>query len=182
VGPAIAITDILLVMVLAEGERISLSSEFQRAGSPFSYLAIVAVISIFLAGVEEFGWRGYLQLKVSPGRPLIAAIVTGTVWGIWHWPQVWFGDVYFYDVEVGFAHYVVFAIFFSIILGWLRLRTASIWPPTIAHASFNLAIGAYAIRGVLGFEYLVSISCFVWALVILLTGSLGRAAKEQSDR
>jgi CAAX protease family protein len=29
---------------------------------------------------------------------------------------------------------------FSIILGWLRLRTGSIWPPTLAHLANN-AIG-----------------------------------------
>src|SRR5437868_166113 len=40
---------------------------------------------------EEFGWRGYLQLRWFPQRPLLAAVLTGLVWGVFHYPLILVG-------------------------------------------------------------------------------------------
>jgi uncharacterized protein len=40
---------------------------------------------------EEFGWRGYLQIRLFPNSPLRAAIATGVIWGIWHIPTILLG-------------------------------------------------------------------------------------------
>jgi hypothetical protein len=31
---------------------------------------------------EEFGWRGYQQIRLLPERPLAAAMATGVLWGV----------------------------------------------------------------------------------------------------
>ena len=35
---------------------------------------------------EEIGWRGYLQLRWFAHGPLLAAVLTGFVWGVFHYP------------------------------------------------------------------------------------------------
>jgi membrane protease YdiL (CAAX protease family) len=42
---------------------------------------------------EEFGWRGYLQIRLFASRPLLAAAATGAIWGVWHYPAALAGFI-----------------------------------------------------------------------------------------
>ncbi len=100
------------------------------------------IISIFLSLLyfgEEFGWRGYLQNRIAPGKPLLAALLTGLVWGIWHFAIVVSGIslagnltallVYPLDCFIG-----------SIFFGWLFTKSLSVWPVCLAHAVGNTVV------------------------------------------
>jgi len=89
---------------------------------------------------EEFGWRGYLQRRLDPRRPLRAAVITGFIWGVWHYPVILAGYEYPGYPLTGLIVFPVGTIFLAIIFGWLRERTGSIWAPSLAHAATN-AIG-----------------------------------------
>ena len=52
---------------------------------PFQLMFTALVVTPILWG-EEFGWRGYLQVRLLARRPLLAAVVTGLIWGLWHIP------------------------------------------------------------------------------------------------
>ncbi len=94
----------------------------------------------FLWG-EEFGWRGYLQPRLFPGKPVLAAIVTGVIWAAWHFPIILRGYDYGRDEAVlGCGALTVSAILLSFIFAWLVERTGSIWASSLAHAATN-AIG-----------------------------------------
>lgn len=56
---------------------------------PVGLLLVLAVPVLLLPAFwgEEFGWRSYLQLRVS-GSPLQAAVITGIIWSVWHYPLV----------------------------------------------------------------------------------------------
>jgi membrane protease YdiL (CAAX protease family) len=110
---------------------------------PWLLIATLPVSAIFATPIlfgEEFGWRGYLQLRLFPDRPLSSAVVTGVIWGIWHSPLLLRG----YDLPdnrpAGFTVFLVSTIFLSIIFGWLRLKTGSIWSSSLAHSATN-AVG-----------------------------------------
>ena len=55
--------------------------------SSFQALAIALLLAIIKGTVEEFGWRGFalplLQRKV---KPILAALIIGFIWGMWHLP------------------------------------------------------------------------------------------------
>ncbi len=102
---------------------------------------IVALIATPILWGEEFGWRGYLQLRLLSQRPLLAAIATGLIWGVWHYPLNLRGYNYPNHPILGLIIFPVSAILLSIIFGWLRLRTGSIWSASLAHAATN-AMGA----------------------------------------
>jgi membrane protease YdiL (CAAX protease family) len=89
---------------------------------------------------EEFGWHGYLQVRLFARRPLRAALGTGLIWGVWHYPLILMGYQYPHDRLLGLIVFPVSTILLSIIFGWLRLRSGTIWSTCVAHAATN-AIG-----------------------------------------
>lgn len=104
---------------------------------------VMALVTTPLLWGEEFGWRGYLQRRILSGRPVAAAVVTGIIWGAWHFPVTLRGYNYPDHPVLGSLLLVVIAIFTSYLFGWFRERTGSIWAASLAHASTN-AIGGLA--------------------------------------
>jgi membrane protease YdiL (CAAX protease family) len=103
-------------------------------------LAAVVLSPIFMG--EEYGWRGFLQGRISPGRPLLAALSTGLIWGVWHLPAVAVGLVQNEHGWLSMALFPIYTILFSVILGWLTLRSQTIWPAVLAHSSNNMVLPA----------------------------------------
>ena len=96
---------------------------------------------IFTFG-EEFGWRGYLLPRLSPLGGVQAAIITGIVWGLWHAPIIILnGYNYPGHPWLGVVMMVIFTVALSMIFAWLRFRSGSVWPSTLAHAAFNAQVG-----------------------------------------
>ena len=120
---------------------------FSPAGAPsiashlwlrIGTMPIVAIFGTpFLFG-EEFGWRGYLQPRLFPDRPLLSAIVTGIIWAAWHLPVNLRGYNFPDHTLLGaLLIFPISLIFLSIIFGWLVLRTGSIWSSSLAHSATN---------------------------------------------
>lgn len=108
---------------------------------PVALLGQAAVFTPVLWG-EEFGWRGYLQLRLFPGRPLLAAIATGVIWGLWHLPINIRGYNFPGYPVLGMIVFTVSTVLLSIIFGWLRAQSGSVWAPSLAHAATNSVGGS----------------------------------------
>jgi len=107
-----------------------------------SVAAWVAVVSVLLGASvlftpilwgEEFGWRSYLQLRLFPGRPLLAAVATGLIWGIWHYPLLLAGPELPLHPVLLLILFPLGTVLYSIFFGWLRTQSGSIWAPSVAH-------------------------------------------------
>jgi len=109
-------------------------------------LVIAAIIGTLVSAPlfigEELGWRGYLQLRLFGGRLLPAALLTGLIWGIFHWPLILIGYEGYENVLLGLAIFPVFTMFYSLLLGWLRARSGSVWVACLGHAAANGSGGA----------------------------------------
>ena len=108
---------------------------------PLQLMITALVVTPILWG-EEFGWRGYLQVRLLGHRPLMAAVVTGIIWGLWHLPLILRGYNFPDQPMLGMFVFTVSAIMLSIIFGWLRARTGSIWSSSLAHAATNAVGGS----------------------------------------
>ena len=101
----------------------------------------IMIIGIPIAALmtwgEEFGWRSYLQIRLLAERPALAAVVTGLIWGLWHYPLILLGYEHYENIDAGLLVFPVSTIMLSIIFGWLRLKTGSIWSSSIAHGATN---------------------------------------------
>ena len=103
-------------------------------------LGMVAKLSRALG--EEIGWRGFLVPELSKvvGFPGIG-LISGLMWAAYHYPVLLFAD---YNAGApawySLTCFTIMAVSGSFIMAWLTLRTQSLWPAAILHASHNLFI------------------------------------------
>ncbi len=128
---------------------------------PWMVLILQGVQAILLAPIlnaiptfgEEFGWRAYLLPKLLPLGSKKAIIISGIIWGVWHWPLILMGYNYGTDYPaapwLGLLGMVWVTVGLGIIFSWLTLRSGSVWPAVIAHGATNgiAAIGNFALIG-----------------------------------
>jgi membrane protease YdiL (CAAX protease family) len=90
---------------------------------------------------EEFGWRAYLLPKLMPLGSRKAVLLTGAIWGMYHWPMIFMGFNYGSDYwgapVVAPLLFVLIILSPSVLYSWVTLRTGSVWPACIAHAENN---------------------------------------------
>jgi len=98
---------------------------------------LISLVSTLVTFGEEFGWRGYLQIRLFADRPLLAAIATGLIWGIWHYPMILLGYLFPGQATMALVLYPVNMVVTSVLYGWLRLRTGSVWSASLFHAAGN---------------------------------------------
>ncbi|WP_337006414.1 CPBP family intramembrane glutamic endopeptidase [Microbacterium sp. LB12] len=137
--------------------------------------------SIFAFG-EEIGWRGWLVPALRPLGTWPALLLSGVIWGIWHSPVILLGYNFGRTDITGVLFMIGGCVAWGILLGWVRLRSASVWPAVIAHGSLNAAGGLVvlfaaaqpdlALAGPLGVAAWIVLA--VVALVLQLTGQFRR--------
>jgi membrane protease YdiL (CAAX protease family) len=136
----------LPVVGVIVGLATGLGLPLAKPGLPPELVAatvVGALVSSPLFFGEEFGWRGYLQGRLFGGRrPLPAALLTGLVWGVFHYPVILVGFEGYENPMVGLAIFPVFTMLLSVIFGWLRRRTGSVWCTCLGHAAANGSGGA----------------------------------------
>jgi membrane protease YdiL (CAAX protease family) len=106
------------------------------------------VVVSFLAFFEEVGWRAWLLPRLVDRTSVRSAIIiTAVVWGGWHVPFALSGIQHVDGISpAGLALVVPFgSIAAGLIIGWLWVRTESIWIVAIAHGSLN-NWGQYAFK------------------------------------
>jgi membrane protease YdiL (CAAX protease family) len=107
-------------------------------------LAIVSILAFF----EEIGWRGWLlpRLRDRLGARS-AVVVTAISWALWHVPFQLSGVQHIDGISPArLASTLPIGIMIAgLILGWLWLRTESIWLVSIAHGALN-NWGQYAFK------------------------------------
>lgn len=104
-----------------------------------SHIIFLVVGSIITLG-EELGWRGYLQEKMLRKFGLKKGFIfLGIIWGYWHLPIILMGFNFPDHPILGALLLMPLGtVFLAIFMGWLYLRSRSIWVPALAHASANL--------------------------------------------
>ncbi len=122
-------------------------------------MMIGLILSVLYFG-EEFGWRAYLLPRLierftgaEPGSASAenparagqyaagarkAALLVGVIWGVWHWPSQLLTMMI--DPRVTILIPLVFLVStcaLSVLLGWVTLRSSSVWPASIGHGVIN---------------------------------------------
>lgn len=139
------------------------------------FFGLGTIMSITSALGEELGWRGFLVPKLAEGTTFTrTALVSGIIWSAWHVPLIIFAD---YNggtpPAYSIACFAVMVIAISFPMAWLRLRSGSVWPAVLLHASHNLYIQGFFDRvtvdtGVT--KYLLSEFGAVLALCAVIAG------------
>jgi len=108
-------------------------------------IPIAAFINGFFTIGEETGWRGFLLPALRPLGTWPALVLTGALWGLWHAPIILLGYDFGRPDALGLVLMILGCTAYGTFIGWLRIRSASIWPSVIAHGAFNAAGGFAAV-------------------------------------
>ena len=118
-------------------------SRFKTGVGTFLVLGIAQ--SILSATGEELGWRGFLVPTLSRMTTFgKTAIISGVIWAGWHFPLIIFAD-YNAGTATWYALlcFALMVVAIAVVAAWLRLRSGSVWPAAILHASHNLFVQAF---------------------------------------
>lgn len=99
---------------------------------------LLFLVLLPLAFCEEWGWRGFLLPRLLRFGTWPAFVASGLVWGLWHLPG-YVGP----NARGGLVPFLVFTVLFGVVLGWLRLRTRTVWPAVVAHAANNTIVTGF---------------------------------------
>ncbi|GAA4690543.1 type II CAAX endopeptidase family protein [Pseudonocardia yuanmonensis] len=103
------------------GERVHLD---RLPDAAVSWLATFVVVALVGGGQEEPGWRGFaLDRFQARHSPLVATLLLGLVWGLWHLPLY----------GLGFVGPMLFVVFYT----WLYNRTESVLLCVLLHGAFS---------------------------------------------
>lgn len=84
-------------------------------------------------------WRGFLLPKLADiWNVKIAILISGLIWAIWHFPLMITG-LYQSGTSIGYQlpMFTIEIIAMTTIMAYLRLKSKSVWPAIILHASHN---------------------------------------------
>ncbi|MEV4108898.1 CPBP family intramembrane glutamic endopeptidase [Nonomuraea sp. NPDC049695] len=168
--------------------RSALGARSAQTPADLGTVAVLQIVVAVVAGPalnaipalgEEWGWRGWLLPRLVSSNGMFAGLVfTGAIWGVWHAPLTLLGYNYPRLGSWAALFFIGFCVLFGMVIGWLRLRTGSVWPSVVAHGSLNAVAGPVLLFGDAAAppnEVLVGVTGLVgWALLALVGAALLR--------
>lgn len=154
----------VIVLYALSGDTVSrlqtLANWFSALRQHVGILGLTMLFGVVIVAGEELGWRGFvlprLQTRYSD---LVASLVVGLVWGLWHLPSLW---PFQPDREpADFLFFMADIVVISVIYTWLYVKShQSLLLICLFHASYD-AMVMYAsatvpfLRATRGYELLV---------------------------
>lgn len=143
------------------------------------------LLNVFLfGGVEEFGWRGFLQPQFQERLSVLSAsLAVGVLWWAWHLP-LFLGHPNFTPDPAFLVYYTTFVLGVSTVLGALvNITDGSVIPAVFMHAAVNLGSVFEGSGGIL--EGTLPVSLIVasgawWLIAAVLVGLYGRSMVPES--
>jgi membrane protease YdiL (CAAX protease family) len=107
-----------------------------RTNAPWFIFVLSIPLMVIAGGVEEVGWRGFLQPALEEKLPfIVATLVTATFWMLWHLP-LWFIESSS-QASFDWNPYMLNLVVDSFILSTIYALTKSLVPCIFYHAWGN---------------------------------------------
>ena len=132
--------------------------------------ALVAgyTINAVFAFGEELGWRGYLLKTLHNKKFLHVSLITGIVWGIWHFPLILLGHNYPQNPVAGVGMMIILCILLSPMMTYIVIKSKSVITAAIFHGSNNAIAGIVILYIVGGNDLTNGITGLAGFLALLL--------------
>lgn len=116
----------------------------------FFYITVINLLpSLILSLGEEIGWRGFLVPELTQWIGFRnASLFSGILWASWHLPGFLAGEYGAIGTPKAyqFACFTLMVITTGIVMAWLRMKSGSIIPVAIMHATHNGIIQVFLDR------------------------------------
>lgn len=147
------------VALAALGQQPAWTSLLDRVPG---YLQTLVLTAVIFGGQEEPGWRGFALPRLqSRHSPLVATLILGLAWGIWHVPL--YGPA-------GFVVPLVLAFFYT----WLYNKTGSVLLCILLHGSLTAAQDHLLLTADSPVVDVVLLSSYVAGALIIIAATRGR--------
>lgn len=107
--------------------------------------SIGLLVDTIAATGEEIGWRGLLLPELGRRMSLsAAALVTGAIWAVWHYPGILYGGYASGATPIWYSlvSFTIMLLGWSMVLAWTRFASGSFWPAALMHGAHNITIQA----------------------------------------
>lgn len=144
---------------------------------PIGAATFAAATNSLLLISEELGWRGYLYSQLKPWGFWKTALVTGSIWGVWHAPLIVLGYNYPGMPMMGVFFMIMVSTLISVPITFLRMKNGSVWAACVFHGTLNAVapLSLFAIsdasmpwRGVMGLGGILALlvcATIIWWLL-----------------
>lgn len=110
-------------------------------GEPWYLFILLIPIMIIGGGLEETGWRGFLQPALEEKLPFaVAALIVGVIWAVWHFP-LWLVQNASQS-SFNILSFTAYCITGSFIIAALYKLTKSVFACILFHAWVNVVTGS----------------------------------------
>ena len=161
-----------LIDSLATGQPVSLYAAGLMATGPLS--AIILFCTIFFLGgplQEEPGWRGFALPRLQVlYNPIIASLILGFLWQLWHVP-LYFTGFYPFDAWAIASRFIWF-LPGVIVFTWLYNRSGgNLLIAVLFHASID-AFPQILPAQTTGAAFVFDLLLLVWAVIVILSDKM----------
>ena len=146
----VALLGPILLYMAAMALHVALGGRPPDVFALIGALPTVLVLSVYfliVAGLgEEVGWRGYALPKLQARYgALLASVVLGVAWALWHLPLFFDPSVGSYS-DLSFVLWLAYIIPFSILITWVFNSTGgSVLMAMMVHAVMNASGGLWKV-------------------------------------
>ena len=88
---------------------------------------------------EQLGWQGFLFPRLQQRFGFHGAcLILGSIWAVWHYPEILWADFNAGTNAVfALACFTLMIVALAYVMGYLRVRSGSIWPCVLLNATHN---------------------------------------------
>jgi membrane protease YdiL (CAAX protease family) len=144
-------------------------------------ILIVVILYLLQAGLEEFGWRGYMLDRLQAiWKPLTASLVLGVFHTFWHLPTFWIvgTNQSRWGSALDFTLFILFVLASSIYSTWCyNDNHRSTLAVILLHTVANLALDTFLLPGT--GEYIFKIVAAFGAVMIAVAWMLPSWKRKQ---
>lgn len=157
----------------------------EMLGQP-SAIPMIIFMYFLQAGLEEIGWRGYLQEKLGRVfRPAGSSLLVGAIHAVWHLPLFWMVGTNQYQMGFGadFWIFILFVISSAVFSAWCYYgNNRSVLAVTLLHTVGNLSFDIFGYApGTTKHLVFVLLSALGAALVIIHFQTTAKKTLPQSE-
>ena len=104
-------------------------------------LIVGSTVNAFPAFGEELGWRGYLLKALADKHFLIGSLITGIVWGLWHFPFILMGLNYPEYPIAGIGMMTMNCVLMCPMMAYITIKSKSVIAAAVFHGNINAFSG-----------------------------------------